>query len=164
MKNFILTTCIILFSLYPLSAKRKAPGFALLNNNNVMVYKSHLKGNLIITFWASWCLPCKKELPELVNLEKKYAKTKNIKLILITIDDKKNGNPILKANISLRTIGITHDFLLDMYKITLSKYLNCNNSCSVPATFLVNKAGYIIFKSTGLDTVTKLEKMIKQLN
>ncbi len=41
---------------------------------------------VLINFWASWCEPCKEELPALVKLEKKYS-AQGLKIILVSIDD-----------------------------------------------------------------------------
>jgi len=145
------------------SSLKKAPSFVLLNNKNQYVYKSKLKGNLIIAFWASYCLPCLNEIPELIKLEKKYASSKKLKLVLINVDvDNQDGKAIEKANEALAGKGIKHDFLLDLYHKTIERY---HKSKKVPLTFLVNKKGYILFKSTGMTSkkMKILEQKIKKL-
>lgn len=53
--------------------------------------------NLVVHFWATWCLPCKAELPELIKLARDLRKTNNLKFILIAVnDDKKKIIKFLK--------------------------------------------------------------------
>jgi len=143
-------------------AAQKAPGFALMSNRGEYVFKSKLTGNLIVAFWASYCKPCKKEMPVLIELEKKYGKTKNLKLVFINIDDNTNGSARDKADTMLKDLSIEHEYLLDSFQVTIMKY---NPGKSVPATYLVNRKGDIVFYEVGAhpDTLDRLEKAINQL-
>lgn len=142
---------------------QQAPSFALVNSSGVMVYKRELKGNLVISFFASYCQPCKKELPALVDVVKKYEKENNVTLVLITADiNDESGEALDKARKFLKNIGIDSEFLIDMYHTAITKY---SPKKVVPATFLVNRQGYIVFREIGArdDTVNRLEKHIKSL-
>jgi cytochrome c biogenesis protein CcmG/thiol:disulfide interchange protein DsbE len=165
MKNrylIIASLCIITTFIYPAYAVKKAPGFALMSSSGEYVFKSKLTGNLIISFWASYCIPCKKEMPILVELEKKYGKMKNLKLVFINIDDNTNGSARDKADKMLKDLGIDHEYLLDSFQLTIIKY---NPGKSVPATYLINHQGDIVFFEVGAypDTLERLEKAINQL-
>jgi len=144
------------------TAPKKAPGFALVNNKGKFVFKSRIKGNLIISFWASYCSPCLREMPVLINFEDKYKKSKNLTLVLINVDNSKGASARLKAEKALQDIGLKHDFLIDQYHVAFKKY---NPGKNVPATFLINKKGFIVFKETGAhkNTLPKLEKAILKL-
>ena len=161
--SILFLLCIIIFASINLnSAYKKAPSFALVNNKNKFIFKSHYKGNLIISFWASYCKPCKKEMPVMVELEKKYGKSKNIQLVFINVDDNKGSSAKKKADGMLESLGIKHDYLLDPYQKTIIKY---NPKRNVPSTFLVNKKGYIVLTEIGYheNTMEKLEKAISRL-
>jgi len=145
------------------AAGKKAPGFALMNNNGKFVYKSRLNGNLIVSFWSSYCKPCKKEMPYLVEFEKKYGGSNNVKLILINTDiNDSKGSAKEKAADTLEDIGVSHDYLMDPYHMALKKY---NPKKSVPATFLIDRNGRIVYESIGFheNTLMKLEYFIKRL-
>jgi cytochrome c biogenesis protein CcmG, thiol:disulfide interchange protein DsbE len=146
-----------------LPVSKKAPGFALNDSAGNMVFLSSLKQNLVISFWASYCKPCKTEMPKLIELEKKHAKAKNLKLVLINIDiNDGKGEAADKARRFLKSIGTDHDFLLDFYHTAVGKY---NPEKRVPATFLVNRQGFIVFEEIGYkaETVDALDKAITQL-
>ncbi|TAL29597.1 MAG: TlpA family protein disulfide reductase [Spirochaetes bacterium] len=146
-----------------LADAQTAPGFALENDKGTMVFRSSLKGNLIISFFASYCKPCEKDVPLLVELEKKYGKTKNLTLILITADlNDGEGKARDKAAGFMKKIGVSHDFLLDVYHVAISKY---NPQKSLPSTFLVDQNGNMPFQEIGFreDTMTRLEQAIGAL-
>ncbi|MBP7738754.1 MAG: TlpA family protein disulfide reductase [Spirochaetes bacterium] len=144
-------------------APGQAPGFALPDNRGAMVFRSSFRGNLLISFFASYCRPCARELPMLIELEKKYKKRKNISLVLIAVDANDSGGTAKeKAGRFLRNAGIDHDYLIDMYQVVIAKY---NPKKELPAAFLVDAAGHIVFSAVGAgeDTVLRLEKAIQSL-
>jgi len=138
----------------------KAPRFALCNLDGKYVTLSELleENNVIITFWASYCNPCKVELPQLVALENKYSQSKKIKLVLINIDTEGKA----KALPVLQELSIGALCLLDPYQIVVKKY---NPDLTIPATFLVNKKGIMKFKAIGESTenIKNLELEIQKL-
>ncbi len=104
-KKFFLIALIIFISLIlqPLVAEQQSYKDLLLvfpKGNKVSLdnYKSEL---LLLNFWAPWCIPCRKEFPELQTLQDKYAKSKLL-IIGITAEDnpKKIKRFIEKTNIS----------------------------------------------------------------
>jgi cytochrome c biogenesis protein CcmG, thiol:disulfide interchange protein DsbE len=159
-----LILAILLLPMIPAhAAPAQAPQFALANSRGEMVFKSSMKGNIIVSFFASYCHPCKKELPLVVELWKKYEKGKNLSLVIISADvNDDEGSANEKSAAFLKKIGITGDFLLDMYHVVIEKY---NPKKTLPATFLINRAGYIVFSELGVkeDTMARLEKAIAGL-
>lgn len=145
------------------AAYRKAPSFALPDNTGATVFLSSMKHNLVISFWASYCRPCKTEMPRLIELEKKYAGRKNLKLLLVNIDiNDGSGEAKDKARRFLRSAGVEHGFLLDFYHTAVARY---NPQKRIPATFLVNRQGFIVFEEIGYKsgTIEALEKVIEQI-
>lgn len=154
----IITALLISSSVSP--KNRKAPGFALFNAQGKLVTSTSLKkrGNIILSFWASYCKPCIREISLLAEIENKYRAEKNVHLILINIDKegKEKALPILEA------FNITNECLMDIYQLTAKKYIP---DLMVPALFLIDRAGNITFQAIGekKDTLEKLEKAIQQL-
>lgn len=139
---------------------KTAPGFALYNLDGKLVTLSSLvkENNIIISFWASYCTPCRNEIPQLIDLEKKYAEQKNIKLILVSIE--KAGAAETKA--ALHGMGVNTECLLDPYTVVAKKYIP---ELRIPALFLVSKKGEILFNNSGYEpeSIEKLEKLIIKL-
>jgi thiol-disulfide isomerase/thioredoxin len=156
-KWMILAVGIMLYALLPLDA-RNAPGFALFDTNDKLILLSALlkERPVVVSFFASYCLPCKRETPALLELEKKYPG--KFTLLLINID--REGKS--KALEFLNEVGINRPCLLDMYQETAKKYIP---DLKIPAVFLVDKKGNIIFEIIGEkpDSIKKLEEKVKKL-
>jgi cytochrome c biogenesis protein CcmG, thiol:disulfide interchange protein DsbE len=163
-KSIIVISCLLIAAYVHLSAYgAAAPSFVLENKKGIMINKSEMTGYLVISFFASYCKPCMKEVPALVELEKKYMDGKQISLVLINTDvNDETGQAREKADKFLKKINVTHDYLLDIYQLTIERYnpLKC-----VPCTFIVDKYNRIIFSEIGAkdDTIERVEKVLQGL-
>jgi len=90
------------------------------------------KGNImIINFWASWCLPCKREMPSLAKLAEKYP---SIKVYAINME-KPNK---LRAGDFFKNLGITS---LDIYFDPDFKLVKIFKMRGLPTSILIDKDG-----------------------
>jgi thiol-disulfide isomerase/thioredoxin len=90
------------------------------------------KGNImIINFWASWCLPCKREMPSLAKLAQKYP---DIKVYAINME-KPNK---LRAGDFFKSLGITS---LDIYFDPGFKLVKTFKMRGLPTSILIDKNG-----------------------
>jgi cytochrome c biogenesis protein CcmG, thiol:disulfide interchange protein DsbE len=112
----------------------------------------------IISFWATWCSPCKKELENMTDLIKGWEKDYNVQLIAISIDDARNA---MKVKPYVDGKNWKFKVLLDVNSDT-RRNLNFSN---VPYTLLVDKTGKIVFRHTGYSEGDEfvLEEQIKKL-
>ncbi len=100
------------------------------------------KKGYVVNFWATWCIPCKKELPDLGLLNQKLEKYK-IDVLTISID-KKNIKDQIKFLKSNGADNLIHYF---DKKMDIFKAINLRG---VPTTILVNKRGLIVSKYEGI--------------
>jgi len=88
--------CVFACSAVLLSAPKKAPP-ADLNLSDMQGKKVHLKdyrGKLVVVnFWATWCVPCRDEMPMFVEVEKQYA-AKGVVFIAASLDDRSSAKNI----------------------------------------------------------------------
>lgn len=93
---------------------------------------------IIISFWATWCAPCKKELNTLSECYSDWQTETGVKIIAISIDDQKTI-----TSVPVYVNGKSWDFivLLDPNG-DVKRAMGVNN---VPHTFLVNKSGEIVY-------------------
>ena len=90
------------------------------------------KGNImIINFWASWCLPCKREMPSLAKLAQKYP---DIKVYAINMEKPSK----LRAGDFFKSIGITS---LDIYFDPNFKLVKTFKMRGLPTSILIDKEG-----------------------
>ena len=123
-------------------------------NNDKIFKKQDLTNDKyhLINIWASWCLPCKKEHPILMNLKKEN----NLKLVGINFKDKK-----LNANNFLRELGNPYDFSLRDKDGTKSILFGVYG---VPESILIDKNHKIISKFIGPLNTKDYEDILQLLN
>lgn len=116
-----------------------------------------MKGKVVVVdFWASWCTPCKEELPALNALYKKI-KGKKVEIIGINGDeDIKNARDFLKQ------YPVSFPIVYDGVKKQLIKKIEDQG---VPVTFVLDKKGVVRFFHSGFKSgdFEKLEKEVAQL-
>jgi thiol-disulfide isomerase/thioredoxin len=117
---------------------------------------NELRGNVVLVdFWASWCGPCREEMPVLEQLHKKYAK-QGLVIIGINIDNnsKKMNNFLKGTPVSFR---IVHDRKLNV----ASKY----EPGTMPSSYFIGRDGKIRYVHEGFrkKDAAELEERIKTL-
>lgn len=111
---------------------------------------------LIINFWATWCPPCLKEIPDFIALQNEYA-DKNVQFIGIAID-----TPEL-VNDYLAFIAINYPILMaEVEGQSLAKQLG-NVVNAVPFTLIVNANNEVIFRHPGELSKAKIRELIDPL-
>lgn len=123
------------------SEKRTAEIFSLETvDTGKKISLDDFKGKpVILNFWATWCGPCKEELPVFQKMWNKY-KDKDVAFIGIDVmDNRSNAAEFIKNNY------ITYTILYDQQGEISSKY----KVVALPATFFINKEGKIAVKNYG---------------
>jgi len=152
-KILLLLTFIILSShslaagnLKKLSATIQFPILNILNNEGKLYTlkfnKDLKKYGYVINFWATWCVPCKKELPDL-NLLKSKLKSHKIDVLTISIDKKVIDDQLIFLSKNGAS-DLTHFF---DKKMEVFKALKLRG---IPSTVFVDKNGQIISKHEGI--------------
>ena len=114
----------------------------------------------VVNFWATWCLPCVKELPYFEKLNAEY-KSKNVEVLLISLDfpnqyDSKLKPFLKKHNIKSKVIALN-----DTDMNTWIPKVNENWSGSIPATIIYNKNKRDFYEQSF--TYEELENKLKPL-
>ncbi len=131
------------------------PEFSFSDTENKIHSISEWKSKtIVLNFWASWCQPCLKEIPDFMALQNQYEK-QNVQFIGIAIDD-------LTAVLRYKNlIGINYPILIagewDGYELS-SRMGNSANT--VPYTVVVNSESRIIFRYSGAVKKTDLISVI----
>ncbi len=113
----------------------------------------------VLTFWATWCSPCKKELTNLANLYKYWEEDYDVEIVAISIDDSRNSAKV-ESYVNGQAWNFT--FLLDSNQ-DLKRALNFQ---TIPFTLLIDQEGYIVYRHQGYVEGDEyvLEDKIKKLS
>jgi thiol-disulfide isomerase/thioredoxin len=140
----------------PANAKSANLNFTLKDLSNHDVKLSAFKGKVILLdFWATWCGPCKIEIPWFIEFQNKYGKD-GLQVIGISVDDTlaklkpyvddmKMNYPVLQ--------GLDHDDVQDAFGPIFG----------IPVTAVISREGKICLKHAGLASKDSFENMIKAL-
>lgn len=141
-----------------LMTNKTAPDFALKSVDGKTVKLSDYKGKVVILdFWATWCPPCRKGIPDLIELKNEFGK-KGVEIIGISVDSK---NTIAEVPSFVKDKKINYPVVYADKKV-VSDYGGIE---SIPTSFIVDKSGKIVNKMIGLypkDTyVDEINKLLK---
>jgi len=139
----------------PSAIKTKAIDFKLKDLNGQELSLSDLKGKKVfLNFWATWCPPCKAEMPE---IEKLYQEIKDNDLVIVAVEIGESLD-IVKPFIDSNKYNFK--VLLDPDQSVATKY----NIASIPTSYFIDAEGYIISKHVGGMNIDQMKTYIKTLD
>ena len=139
----ILTLSIALLSVGMLIAQtgKSLPSVKLKDLSGKMIDISQFKNDgkpIIISFWATWCSPCKRELNTIHDLYEDWQEETGVTLVAVSIDDEKTKNQV-----PVYVNGKSWDYLVLLDPNgDFKRAMGVNN---VPHTFLINEKGEIVY-------------------
>lgn len=115
------------------------------------------KGQVIVAnFWATWCTPCREEMPHFVKMQDQYSK-RGLTFVGIAID--KPERVIRFA----REIGVNYPLVVgDMSVFDLARKTG-NRGDLLPYTVVIDRSGTIVARRTGIYTEATLSPIIEKL-
>jgi len=141
--------------LKPAAQRNMAPDFTLKDADGRDVKLSDLKGKVVLlNFWATWCGPCKFEIPWFIEFEKQY-KDQGFAVVGVSLDDE--GWEVVKPYIQDKQVN---------YRVVIGtedvsqKYGGVE---SLPSTFMLDREGRIASVHIGLQAKSAFENDIKAL-
>jgi peroxiredoxin len=135
---------------------KRAPDFTLQDHTGKTVRLADYKGKVVfVNFWATWCGPCKYEIPMFVELQQKYG-AQGLNLLGISIDDPVEAlKPFVdehRMNYPV-LVGLGHEDIQDAYGPLMG----------VPVTVVVARDGTICTRYFGLRSKDRFEQDLKSL-
>jgi len=141
------------YALPPAEVSSVAPAFMLSDVNGRQVSLAQFKGKVVILdFWATWCPPCKREIPDFIKLQSEYG-SKGVQIVGIALDQPEKVRAFARDN------GMNYPVLLGTDGVSA----HYGGVESVPTTFIIDKAGRIVTKYEGFISKETFESQIKKL-
>lgn len=134
------------------------PDFSLDDMDEVKVDFSEYKGKVVLlNFWATWCPPCRREMP---SMERVYKKYQDKDFSVVAINQMEDADEVFTFTAALDTRP-TFDILLDINNEISSMF----NVRGLPTTYLIDKKGRIRYRAIGGREFDhpKVEKIIQAL-
>ncbi|GBD86558.1 thiol-disulfide oxidoreductase ResA [bacterium BMS3Abin03] len=133
----------------------KAPDFSLYTLDGTKIKLSDYKGKtVILDFWATWCPPCRKGIPDLVSIQDKFKD--DLVIIGISLDQ-----PATQKDLPpfIENYGINYPVVLGTMEVVTAY----GNIQAIPTSFIIDKDGYIVNKHVGLIPKSQLVDEVSSL-
>lgn len=143
MKKFFLSILILSFT--AVFAQQKLPSVAIKTLDKVAIDASELSNDgkpMVISFWATWCKPCQRELDAINEVYEEWTEETGVKVYAISIDDSRN---VSRVPALVNGKAWEFDVLLD----TNSDLKRALGVGTIPHTFLIDGNGEIVSQHTG---------------
>jgi thiol-disulfide isomerase/thioredoxin len=135
--------------------KKKAPALTAKTADGTVVDLAKLRGKVVIVnFWATWCGPCRAEIPDFISAYAEY-RTKGLEIIGISLDEGgwADVTPYVQRS------KITYPVVLGDRNVARA----WGNINAIPTTFILDKEGNIVDSHVGVMTKAQLAAKIKSL-
>ncbi len=149
MLKYFIQICLLFVAIN--SNAQTIKNFKLEDTQSVTQEYNALKGEklTIIDFWATWCKPCLKAIPELIKLQDEY-KSKGVNLIGISCDGPRSVSKVAPL---VQTLGVNYPVLLDFNNDLLRDY----NISNLPTLLIVNSANKVVYFHEGFNSEDAIE-------
>ncbi|HEX8177293.1 MAG TPA: TlpA disulfide reductase family protein [Pyrinomonadaceae bacterium] len=115
---------------------------------------------LLVNFWATWCEPCRAEFPDLVSIDNEY-RARGLDFITVSIDDVSEINSTVPAFLREMRATMPAYLLNTTEQDAAIQFVDPRWAGSLPATFLYDAQGKVVFKHLGRIKPDELRAAIK---
>ena len=139
----------------PAAEGNLAPAWKLPDLAGHIVSSDDFKGKVVILdFWATWCGPCRAEIPGLIDLQKNYQK-QGLAVVGVSVDE--GGVDVLKPFV--KKFGMNYPVLVGDGKVQQA----FGGIDAIPVTLVIDRQGRIVKRHLGLTDKDEFEAEIKPL-
>jgi peroxiredoxin len=137
-----------------------APDFELQSLDGRIVKLSNLRGKaVVVNFWATWCQPCKLEMPWFEELHQHY-RSQGLEMIGINTDDYVSSKDSVRDEVAkfAKDLGVSYTILRGKESVVDA----FGGAQFLPITFYIDRQGKIIANVTGIKGKDEIEQTIKK--
>ena len=106
----------------------------------------------VVNFWATWCAPCRAEIPEFSNFAERHPE---VRVLGVSVDQALHGTRLAAA---ARRLGVTYTVLHDADQAVARSW----GVQGYPTTFVLNAQDHVVEVRTGMLDVAALERMVSR--
>jgi thiol-disulfide isomerase/thioredoxin len=133
------------------------PNFQLNRNSGGSLSPADLTGKtILINFWATWCGPCRKEMPMLVDLQRTHE-SEGLQVIGIALDDAQSVRNFVKS------FGISYPILTGSEDVFETSAAYGNAEGVLPYSVLIDKAGIVRWQYSGIIKDEQITRLLSEL-
>ena len=145
-------------SAFALGSGSQVENFTLKDLSGKSVSLNQFKGKVVVlNFWASWCPPCRNEMPEFNEMSKEFKKSGDAVLLAVNMTDGRRETKSKVENF-IKETGYTMTVLLDSDQ-ELAEYFGIRY---IPSTFVINKYGKLTGQIQGGTTKAAVMKLVEE--
>lgn len=132
-----------------------APSWRLKDVNGNVVSSEQFKGKVVVLdFWATWCGPCRQEIPGYTDLQKKYGKD-GLAIIGVSMDE--GGPGVVKEFVE--KFGVNYQMVMNDDAVTSA----FGRMEAIPTTYLIDRTGQVRDRKVGVEPTAEYERKITSL-
>lgn len=164
MKRILLAIALVAVSALTFAQNAKLPDNVTLKSLDGQSVQSSVIQNdgkpIIISFWATWCKPCNKELNAIREVYEEWQEETGVKLVAISIDDARSASRV-KPHVD------GNDWSYEVYLDQNQDFKRAMNVVNVPHTFIINGEGEIVWQHTSYvdgseeEIIEEVRKLLK---
>jgi len=138
-----------------IESPKPSPGWELQDLDGKTIHSSDFNGKVVVLdFWATWCPPCRAEIPGFIELQKKYQ-TQGLVVVGVSVDQA--GSDTVKS--FAKKLGVNYPVVLTDAKIDAAY----GGIDGLPTTFIIDRTGHIVKQHVGFTEKSEIEREIKPL-
>jgi len=161
MKIKIIYLILIIFSFLKLSYSQEIKSIS--SSAELDSLFANLKGKpVLVNLWATWCMPCVKEFPDLIKLYRDY-KESGFEIVFISVDEKEDKDTKLPAFLKKQGVDFVTYYNEFKKPEEIIDYFDKSWGGEIPATYIYNKDGEMVKKFIGSQKYETFEKEINGL-
>lgn len=140
-----------------LNKGEQAPDFELTTLAGEPIRLSELQGKkVILNFWATWCPPCKAEMPHMQNFYEDYAETENVEIVAVNLT---SGDREASVEEFVKDYGLTFPIPMDVEGEVGQKF----QAITIPTSYIIDTNGMIQHKIVGPMDETMIQDFVSNI-
>lgn len=137
---------------------KKAPDFMWTQDGKDMTFSEMTKGKVVfVNFWATWCPPCRKEIPDIIKLNKDL-KEKGSNVVFIGIGLDRGDDAIQKLESFINSGNFNYPVVNEQTGKLAEAF---GGASSIPTTYIISKKGEIVDQIIGMRSYENFDNAIK---